>query len=93
MGLGLRSVAELKRALVREAAGSLPASLMPVVHDYLSQLSEGVATAAMKALAEQRDEMQILLERAVADREVDLRSVIQALSTPKRTAPVSRGSP
>jgi rsbT co-antagonist protein RsbR len=82
MGLGLRSMAELNRALVREAAAHLPAALVPVVYDYLSLLGEGVATAGMKALTEQRDEMQLLLERAIADRERELRNVIQELSTP-----------
>jgi rsbT co-antagonist protein RsbR len=82
MGLGLRSVAELQRALVREAAGHLEAALVPVVNDYLSLVAEGVAAAAMKVLVEQRDEMQLLLERTLEGREAELRRVIHELSTP-----------
>jgi rsbT co-antagonist protein RsbR len=82
LGLGLRSVAELQRALVREAIARMEAPLVPVVHDYVSLVAEGVAAAAMKVLAEQRDEMQILLQRAIESREVELRTVIHELSTP-----------
>jgi rsbT co-antagonist protein RsbR len=82
MGLGFRSVVELQRALVREAVSHLDAALVPVVHDYLCLLAEGIAAAGMKALVEQRDEMQILLQRAIEARETELRSVIQELSTP-----------
>jgi rsbT co-antagonist protein RsbR len=53
-----------------------------VVHDYVSLLAEGVGAAAMKVLAEQRDEMQLLLEQALVGREGELRQVIHELSTP-----------
>ena len=67
---------------MREALAHLEPALVLVVHDYASLLAEGVAAAAMRVLAEQRDEMQILLERAIAGREVELRKVIHELSTP-----------
>jgi rsbT co-antagonist protein RsbR len=81
-GLGLRSITAVHRALVRASLMQAEAEQVSVVQDYVSLLAEGVAEAEMKLLTEQRDEMQTLLQRAIESRELELRGVIQQLSTP-----------
>lgn len=83
MGLALRSLAAAQRASLRASLlQQLEAAQVAVVQDYMSLLIEGVAGAGIKEFAEQRDEMQLLLERAIQRREDDLRKIIQDLSTP-----------
>jgi rsbT co-antagonist protein RsbR len=81
-GLVLRSMSAIQRALVRASLLHLEAQHLTVVHEYASLLTEGVATAALKELTEQRDEMQLVLDHSVQGRELELRTIIQELSTP-----------
>jgi rsbT co-antagonist protein RsbR len=89
VGLGLQSIAAVGRTLVRESLVLLrgaplidAAERAAMVQEYASLLMEGVAACEMKEVTEQRDEMQALLEHAMQSREIELRKVIQDLSTP-----------
>jgi rsbT co-antagonist protein RsbR len=80
-GLVLQAMMAIQRALLQESLLQLETQHITIVHDYASLVAEGVAAAAMNALTE-RAEMQILLEQAVQSRELELRKIIQELSTP-----------
>ncbi|XXX73854.1 STAS domain-containing protein [Sorangium sp. So ce134] len=87
-GLGLRALLGLSRALLREVLarlpGDAPGALEEVarVNDYLTLLADAVAEQERREIGVQRDEMQIALERAIQNRERELRRVILELSTP-----------
>jgi rsbT co-antagonist protein RsbR len=51
-------------------------------HVYLTLLTEALAAGEIGELSRQRDEMQIALERSIRSRELELRKLIQDLSTP-----------
>ncbi|MDC0678238.1 STAS domain-containing protein [Sorangium atrum] len=87
-GLGLRALLGLSRVLLREVLarlpGSTPGALEAVAHvnDYLTLLVDAVAEQEKREVGVQRDEMQLALERAIHNRERELRRVIIELSTP-----------
>jgi rsbT co-antagonist protein RsbR len=85
-GLGLRSLLALQRALVQEGLKDPPdtqkAEQVARLHAYLTFLVEGLASHELQAVSVQRNEMQVALERAVQNREAELRQVIHDLSTP-----------
>ncbi|WP_438023399.1 STAS domain-containing protein [Sorangium sp. So ce233] len=87
-GLGLRALLGLGRALLREVLARLPGmtpeALEEVarVNDYLTLLVDAVAEQERREIGVQRDEMQLALERAIQNRERELRRVIMELSTP-----------
>ncbi|XYI00128.1 STAS domain-containing protein [Sorangium sp. So ce1128] len=87
-GLGLRAVLGLSRALVRDVLGRLPdrtpGALKEAarVNDCLTLIVDAVAEQERREIGVQRDEMQIALERAIQNRERELRRMIMELSTP-----------
>ncbi|AUX19736.1 anti-anti sigma factor protein [Sorangium cellulosum] len=87
-GLGLRALLGMSRALVREVLQRLPERTTDAleevarVNDYLTLLVDAVAEEERLEIGIQRDEIQRALERAIQDREGELRRVILELSTP-----------
>lgn len=87
-GLGLRALLGLSRALMREVLARLPDTTAGAteevarVNDYLTLVVDSVAEHEAREVGVQRDEMQIALERAIKNRERELRRVILELSTP-----------
>ncbi|WP_233562382.1 STAS domain-containing protein [Sorangium cellulosum] len=87
-GLGLRALLGLSRALLREVLARLPGMTPEAlegvarVNDYLTLLVDAVAEQERCEIGVQRDEMQVALERAIQNRERELRRVIMELSTP-----------
>ncbi len=93
-GLGLRSWLAVSRALTREfvahacrpaAASGEPqeaGAALVRLHEFVTDVTEGLVHHGMGSLQQQRDEMQAALERVVQTREDELRRVIQELSTP-----------
>ncbi|WP_437721645.1 STAS domain-containing protein [Sorangium sp. So ce861] len=87
-GLGLRALLGLSRALLREVLARLPGNtpealeVVARVNDYLTLLVDAVAEQESREIGVQRDEMQLALERAIQNRERELRRVILELSTP-----------
>ncbi|WP_437965099.1 STAS domain-containing protein [Sorangium sp. So ce260] len=87
-GLGLRALLGLSRVLLREVLARLPGRAPDAleeaarVNDYLTLLVDAVAEQERREIGVQRDEMQRALERAIQNRERELRSVILELSTP-----------
>lgn len=87
-GLGLRAVLGLSRALVREVLARLPDRTPGAleeaarVNDCLTLIVDAVAEQERREIGVQRDEMQVALERAIQNRERELRRMIMELSTP-----------
>ncbi|WP_437478994.1 STAS domain-containing protein [Sorangium sp. So ce1014] len=87
-GLGLRALLGLSRALLRQVLARLPGNAPGAleeaarVNDYLTLLVDAVAEQERREIGVQRDEMQLALERAIQNRERELRRVILELSTP-----------
>ncbi|WP_437837175.1 STAS domain-containing protein [Sorangium sp. So ce1153] len=87
-GLGLRAVLGLSRSLVREVLARLPDRTPGAleeaarVNDCLTLIVDAVAEQERREIGVQRDEMQLALERAVQNRERELRRMILELSTP-----------
>jgi rsbT co-antagonist protein RsbR len=85
-GLGMRSLVAVGQALMKEilARTSEPASgeAMLHAHTYLALVTEAMAAGEIGEFSRQRDEMQVALERSIRSRELELRKLIQDLSTP-----------
>jgi rsbT co-antagonist protein RsbR len=82
-GLALRSLSALGTRVMQEAVSlGVTAEQMLQIHSYLSLVTESLVAAIAQELSQQRDSLQNTLERALRDREEDLRRQLQALSTP-----------
>lgn len=82
-GLGMRSLAAVGRALMKEVLASFSGGDIPLhAHAYLALLTEALAAGEIAEFSRQRDEMQAALERAIQGRERELKRLIQELSTP-----------
>jgi rsbT co-antagonist protein RsbR len=85
-GLGMRSLVAVGRVIMKEILARPPepegGELAYSAHVYLTLLTEALAAGEIGEFSRQRDEMQIALERSIHNRELELRKLIQDLSTP-----------
>ncbi len=85
-GLGMRSLVAVGRALIKEilarATGPESGEAALHAHTYLGLLTEAMAAGEIGEFSRQREEMQLALERSIRSRELELRKLVQDLSTP-----------